>query len=175
MVLTKEKASVEDYMNLPEGGKYQLIDGEIIEMASPIEKHQDLSGEIFAKLFLHTKKNILGKVFSAPFDVHFDEENIFQPDILFVSNERIEIIKKWIYGAPDVVIEILSPTTAYFDSHRKFHTYEKYGVKEYFLVNPEDMEVVGYKPDANGKYKEYFREYNLLKSEAMDCEISLND
>ncbi len=132
MTLTKEKATVDDYMKLPEGGKYQLIDGEIIEMASPIFTHQQLLALIFWKLFTVNQSNKLGELITAPFVVHFDEENIFQPDILFVSKERFSIIDKWINGAPDVAIEILSPATAYNDSHKKFHIYEKYGVKEYF-------------------------------------------
>ena len=73
----------------------------------------------------------------APLDVALDEENIYQPDLLYISEERkIELIKDRIEGAPDLIIEILSPSTAYYDLRQKKDIYEKYGVKEYIIVDP---------------------------------------
>jgi Uma2 family endonuclease len=74
----------------------------------------------------------------SPVDVYLDDENAFQPDLIFISNERMEIIKKdGIYGAPDLVIEILSPSTAQYDLREKFRVYEKYGVHEYWIIDPD--------------------------------------
>ena len=82
-------------------------------------------------------KNDPGFVVNAPMDVVFDEGNILQPDVLYVVSNRIaELVKNRIEGAPDMVIEILSPSNAYYDLRTKKDIYEKYGVKEYIIVDP---------------------------------------
>lgn len=81
--------------------------------------------------------NNLGVVFTAPLDVKFDDGNVLQPDVLYISAERKqELVKDRIEGAPDLVIEILSPSNAYYDLRQKKDIYEKYGVKEYIIVDP---------------------------------------
>lgn len=88
--------------------------------------------------------NKLGEVVLGPLDTYLDDENIFQPDLLFISNERLSIIQKYIYGAPDLVVEILLPVSEKLDSIEKKAVYEKCGVREYWLVDPETKEVFGY-------------------------------
>lgn len=80
----------------------------------------------------------LGIVLDAPLDVYLDETETYQPDIIFISNERLDIIEeKCIKGAPDLVVEILSPNTGYYDLRSKYKVYEKKGVQEYWIVDPQ--------------------------------------
>ncbi|MEO6845044.1 MAG: Uma2 family endonuclease, partial [Ginsengibacter sp.] len=91
------------------------------------------------------RKNNIGKVLIAPTDVRFSKENILQPDILFIKNENLFKIKeKRIAGAPDLVIEILSPSTSQLDYEEKKSIYERFGVSEYFIVDPGSKSVDSY-------------------------------
>lgn len=106
---------------------------------SPNERHQHILSNIFYVLFDYVRKNKLGAVYCAPFDVLFSEEDIVQPDIVFVSNENKKIITKDnIKGAPDLLIEILSPGTSKRDVGIKKKLYAKNGVREYWIVDPEE-------------------------------------
>lgn len=81
-------------------------------------------------------------LFSAPIDVYLEEKETYQPDIIFVARSRLNIIEKdKINGAPDLVVEILSPSTAYYDLKKKFKIYAAHGVKEYWIVDPEEKSV----------------------------------
>ena len=134
---TKIKFTYEDYRNTPEDKRYELLDGELVEMPSPKEIHQRLV-LLLGSLFLTfvSAKN-LGKAYIAPFDVIFTDTDVAQPDVIFVSNERAHIITEDnIRGAPDLVIEILSPSTANRDRTFKRTLYERHGVLEYWMVDP---------------------------------------
>ncbi len=127
-----------DYKLLPEGAPYQLIEGELIMTPASSPLHQIISGNLFEKVRKFSRDKDAGIVLYSPVDIYLGEENALQPDIVFISKQRQEIIKEdGIYGAPDVVIEILSPTTAYYDIKKKCKIYERYGVKEYWMVDPE--------------------------------------
>ena len=139
--------TAKDYMKLPEGAPFELLNGKLIFMASPKTPHQVASGNLFALLHFHVKRNKLGIVFAAPLDVHLDKKNVLQPDILFLSNERMDRRKDWIYGAPDLVVEIISPGTAKKDRGLKLEQYGKHGVLEYWIVNLENEEVEIYLPE----------------------------
>jgi len=136
MALTKEKRISADYYKLlPEGAPYQLIEGELIMTPAPQTRHQIITANIYDKVRLFTKGS--GLCLFSPVDVYLDEENVFQPDIIFISQERLGIIKDdGIYGPPDLVVEILSPSTAHYDLKKKFQIYEHYGVKEYWIADP---------------------------------------
>jgi len=140
-MLTIEKKiryTAEDYLLLEEGAPFQLINYDLVMSPSPIPLHQVISMRITQVLanFLDSK-NDDGFLVSAPMDVWFDEGNILQPDILYISAERKdEIIKDRIEGAPDLIIEILSPSNAYYDLRQKKDIYEKFGVKEYLIIDP---------------------------------------
>jgi Uma2 family endonuclease len=139
----EKKYTATDYMSLPEGAPYQLIEGELIYMPSPFFKHQEVSSNLHRILSNYIYDNKLGKIVSAPMDVHLDDKNVFQPDILFISIKRSSIIKRFIFGAPDFVIEILSQSTEDKDRGKKMLNYGKFGVDEYWIVNlnSEDIEV----------------------------------
>lgn len=133
----KKRYTYEDYERLPEGAPYQLIGGELIITPSPIPYHQILAGRIFLNLSRYVEDNNLGIVIFAPIDVYLSETETYQPDIIFISKERLNIIgEKKIEGPPDIVIEILSPQTAYYDLRVKKDTYESSGVREYWIVDP---------------------------------------
>jgi Uma2 family endonuclease len=133
----KVKYTANDFLKLPEGAPFELLNGKLTYMASPKILHQLILGNILSFLFLFVKKNKIGQVISSPMDVHFDKNNIVQPDILFVSNENKKIIQEYVIGAPDVVIEIFSNSTKKKDKNAKFKLYQKHGVLEYWLVDPE--------------------------------------
>ena len=140
-----------DYFLLPEGAPYQLINGKLIYMASPFDIHQAILGNIYLEIGSFVKKAKSGIVRVAPLDVVLDDQNVFQPDILFVAIKRNSIIKRKIFGAPDFVVEILSSNSQH-DRHEKFQAYQKHGVVEYWIVHPTQ------------KYVEvYHNQDNLLK------------
>lgn len=145
LLRTPPRTLSEVFESLPEGTRCEVIKNTLVMSPSPLDAHQKILGKIFTKLFLAVEKNNLGEVRIAPYDVHFDKENIFQPDIVLIANENIHLInERGFFGAPDLVIEILSPSNARFDKEEKKNVYEKFGVKEYFLIDPYEKLVTGY-------------------------------
>ena len=131
------RTMLEVWQSLPEGTLCQLVNNNLVMSPAPLNIHQVIVGEIFIELSLFIKKQKLGEVRVAPYDVHFSKRNIFQPDIIFISKENIHLIQsRGLMGVPDLVIEILSPGTAHVDEGEKRDVYEQYGVKEYFIVDP---------------------------------------
>lgn len=108
---------------------------------SPRFQHQEILGELFAELRNFLAANPIGKVSSAPLDVYLDNENVVQPDLLFVCKERLAIIEDYVKGAPDLVVEILPPSTSERDRGPKRALYAQHGVKEFWLVSPEAASV----------------------------------
>ena len=155
MLGIKEKThDIKDYKLLPEGAPYQLIEGELIMTPAPNPRHQIISANIFKRLSQFTDEKQAGMALYSPVDVYLEEENAFQPDIVFISKMRQDIIKQdGIYGAPDMVIEILSPSTAYYDIKKKFKVYERYGVKEYWIVDPKMKGVEIFIPTPKGEFE----------------------
>ena len=166
----------EDYARLPEGSPYQLIGGDLIMVPAPAPYHQRISRKIEFMLLQHVEKNDLGEVFYSPIDVYFSEEDTFQPDIIFILKERSNIIGETkIEGAPDLIIEILSPSTAYYDLGRKYKVYEKAGVKEYWLVHP-DRKAIEIYLNSGEKFQlsQAVEEAGIVKSELLeDFEVEL--
>ena len=167
----------EDYLRLPDDGKrYQIIGGKLYRMPAPVPYHQKVSGNLYFIIRSYVRAENMGEVFYAPCDVVLSEEDIVQPDIIFISTEREYIIEeKNIQGAPDLVIEIMSPRSEYLDCKVKVELYEEYGVKEYWLVDPDrkDVEVLtltqeGYK--SLGAFNKSFSS-PLLKLEVKLSEI----
>jgi Uma2 family endonuclease len=114
------------------------------------------------------KKNI-GEVYVAPFDVYMDEHsNAVQPDIIFVSKENESIVKDHIHGVPDLLIELLSPGNKSHDTVRKKNLYEKFGVKEYWIIDPETKESIGYALEEK-QYREFFRSSGQISSRLLDA------
>lgn len=132
----------EDYLLLPEGDRRELIDGDFHVVPSPNVWHQRASKKLGIILSDFVDRNRLGEVLFAPMDVVLSAESVVQPDILFVSNERGSIITEAnISGAPDLVVEILSPSTADRDRRLKLGLYSRYDVLEYWIVYPDEKTV----------------------------------
>lgn len=143
-ITKKAKLTYSDYEKLDDGNRYELIYGELIKIIppSPTTIHQIGSSNLNEALKKFVRDNKLGSVFYAPLDVYLDKYSTVQPDIFFISKERTHIIgDKKIEGAPDFVIEIISPGTAYYDWIDKKDLYAKFGVKEYWIVDPEKQTV----------------------------------
>ena len=105
---------------------------------APNRYHQDISRNLEYILLEYLEENPIGKLYDAPFDVYLDEHNVFQPDIIFVSKERLSILTKvGAEGAPDFVVEILSPKTAKLDRISKHRVYARCGVQELWIIDPE--------------------------------------
>ncbi len=157
-ITEKKRYTYEDYLKTPDDKRYELINGELLMTPSPIPKHQLISGRLEFKLRGFVKENKFGEVFYAPCDVYLDDENVVQPDILFISKHRLNIIgEKNIQGAPDLAIEILSDYSVYRDTIQKKRLYARFGVKEYWIVIPEEEEIEVYilKGEAYQLYKTY--------------------
>lgn len=126
-----------DLLALPEGQRYELLEGELIMAASPNTAHQWASLELTWRLMNYLKSNPIGRMFYAPMDVRLADDTVVQPDLLFIRNEnKKRITASHIDGPPDWVVEILSPTNAYEDTYRKRRIYAKHGIPEYWILDP---------------------------------------
>lgn len=135
-----------DYLRLTpaDSPNYELQNGKIVYTPSPIFKHQETQNLLSTYLTMHVLQNKLGKVVTAPMDTKFNENNVFQPDILFVQQDRLAIINKIVDGAPDLVVEILSPANDAKEMSYKKYIYETSGVKEYWIINIEQQTLIQY-------------------------------
>ncbi len=130
--------TVSDYDRLPDDGpRYELIDGELIEMPAPTPLHQAVQFHLLALMYFFVVQRGLGRVFGAPLDVQLSGR-IVQPDVLYISAERIDIITdRRIVGAPDLVLEVSSPSTEDYDQGDKRELYRMTGVREYWFIDVE--------------------------------------
>jgi Uma2 family endonuclease len=146
------KFTYDDYLLFPEDGKrHELIDGDHYVTPAPMTKHQRASGNLSGLLYAHLHRTKAGRYFTAPTDVVLSDLDVVQPDLLFVSAARVSIItEKNIQGPPDLVIEILSETTRRTDEAVKRKQYERFGVSEYWIVDPELETVKVYRLTGQG-------------------------
>lgn len=144
----EKRLTYADYVALtpPDSGNYELHDGKIIYMASPTPLHQRVVRRLFRRMDAFAEMHELGEVFFAPLDTVFGDINTFQPDILFISRERRNIIgDKKIDGAPDLVVEVLSEGNKPMEMSYKKHIYESHQVQEYWLVSLKKNTVTLYR------------------------------
>ncbi len=137
--ITATKLTCQDYFDLdaPEGTRYELIDGVLTMAAAPNEAHQIASMMLGTWMNAFSHANALGLVLHAPYDVVLSDTDVVQPDILFVSNERAHIrTPANIQGAPDLVVEVISPSSERRDWRIKRELYARHGVREYWLIDP---------------------------------------
>lgn len=137
VVEPKLRYTYRDYLDLPETAeRCELIDGEYWIMPSPTGAHQGAILNVGSELWRFVRANRLGKAFIAPFDVILSPDDVFQPDVMFLSNERMRrYTRDNIRGAPDLVMEVLSPSTANRDRGVKRDRYARFGVLEYWLID----------------------------------------
>jgi len=134
----------EEFLSLPEGGPFrtEIIDGELCMTPSPNTRHQEISRNLLRIIDVFLLQKPLGKIFAAPYDVVFSKDplQVAEPDLIFVSKEHLSIItEKNIQGSPDLTVEILSPSTESSDRRVKHSLYERFGVLEYWIVDPESQ------------------------------------
>ena len=138
MLNVETKLTYADYLETSDDERYELLNGELILSPSPKEIHQYISSILHIMIGTFVRERSLGKVYFSPFDVVLSDTNVVQPDILFISNERADIVTPDnVQGAPDLVVEILSPATAERDRTVKLDLYALHGVKEYWIVDPD--------------------------------------
>ena len=145
----------EDFLKLPDDGKrYEIIDGELYVAPAPTTKHQRTTTRLTSTLDLHTRAGRLGEVFTAPLDVVLANDAIVEPDIVYVSRARRRILTDPnVQGAPDLVVEVISPSTTRRDQETKRDLYARYGVRYYWLAHPIEEWVRAYELGKDGAYE----------------------
>lgn len=134
----RAKLTHDDYLLLPDDGlRHEILDGRHYVTASPVTRHQRVSMNLALLLAAFCREHELGEVLTAPLDVILSRHDVAQPDLVFVSTARSEILQDWVRGAPDLVIEILSPSTRRRDETLKRRIYRERGVLEYWIVDPD--------------------------------------
>lgn len=168
----------DDYYNLDDGKRYEVIEGELVMMTpAPTFRHQDIQARLGYLIFNHVLEKGLGKMVFSPVDIVLDKDMVFQPDIVFISNENMGIIKDAaVFGPPDIAVEILSPSSIHRDMEIKKGIYEKYGIKEYWLVFP-DEKVVEIFALRDGRYElaSSSEEDGHINSAVLDLKIDTAD
>ena len=141
--IQSSRLTYEDYLQFPDDGKrHEIIEGDHYMTPAPRTKHQRISRRLLVALSGFAASRRLGEVFAAPFDVVLSDENVVQPDLLFVSAARADIVTEDnVQGAPDLIVEILSESSRKKDEVTKRKLYERFGVQEYWIVDPE-LEIV---------------------------------
>jgi Uma2 family endonuclease len=142
---TRTKLTYEDYETLPDdGNRYEIIDGEVFLSPPPITAHQWASAQLSRLIGNHVMQQNLGYVFCAPFAVHLSPHDVFEPDVLFISESKMSLVdRRGMNGVPDLCIEIASPSTCSRDRTAKYERYAYFGVPEYWIVdaNAQTVEV----------------------------------
>jgi len=153
----KEKVwTYEDYLKLNDDKRYEVINGRLYEMPAPTPWHQRILSYLHYKFYDFVNSKNMGVVLPSPIDVVMKEFIVIQPDIVFISKERMEIIgEKAIIGSPDLVVEIVSPNTIRRDTVVKKGIYESFGVKEYWIVYPDERVIEVWVLGESGRYELY--------------------
>jgi Uma2 family endonuclease len=147
------RLTYDDYVHFPEGERWELIDGVAHVVPAPNAKHQMLLSELHLQVGNHLKRNGGGTAFFAPFDVVLDPSDVLQPDLVFVSDEDMDVLTEAnIWGTPSWVVEILSKDTAR-DRKLKLQRYERFAVPEYWIIDQFTDRVEVYRLEA-GRYGE---------------------
>lgn len=150
----------------------ELIDGSIYMSPAPTPKHQRIIGKLFRVLTDFVEKKKLGEIFFSPCDVFLDETaNAVQPDIIFISSDNSSLVgDDAIHGVPDMLLEVLSPGNSQHDLVRKKELYQKFQVKEYWIINPDTNETFGFILKG-GKYVDTGRFNGKIKSTLLNQEF----
>lgn len=182
----KKTYSYADYLTWRFKERLELIKGKIFKMSpAPAREHQSISGALFSEFRTYLKRKSC-KVYHAPFDVRLPKKEkepedkvytVVQPDIVVVCDQK-KLDSKGCLGAPDLIIEILSPATAAKDTKDKFQLYQESGVKEYWMVYPGEKLIEVFKLDETGKYQledKYNRNESIQVGLLGDLKIELVD
>jgi Uma2 family endonuclease len=145
MLTTRPRKTVADYVKLPQEHGVELVCGEFVTSPSPAARHQLVLGNLYRLLSEHARLGDLGLVMLSPMDVILNEDVVLQPDLLFICKARRSILRDRVHGAPDLAIEIVSAQTRDRDRFVKKDLYARYGVTEYWIVDPDAATVEVYR------------------------------
>ncbi len=164
----KKKISFEEFLTKFDGKHAEWIDGEVVEFMSASYKHQDLSDFLVSVLRVFVEENDLGVIVTAPMTIKLNDRGR-EPDLFFVAKNRLENLKKnYFDGAPDLIIEIISPESRGRDRGDKFYEYETAGVQEYWIIDYEREKVEFYNLDKDGYFQMvYADENNIFHSKVL--------
>ena len=166
------RLTYDDFLQFPDDGKrHELIDGAHYVTASPNTKHQAIVFNLATLLGMYLRVHHAGRAFTAPFDVVFSDFDVVEPDLLFVSKARQAdvLTAANVRGAPDLVVEIGSPSTRKRDETIKRRLYERFGVSEYWVIDPELDEVKVYR-STDGRF-ERVAELSLERADALESPL----
>ena len=154
----------DDYCELPnDRNRYEILDGELSVTPAPATKHQIALGNLHRILSTHVFANHIGRLLLAPTDVILAATTVVQPDLIFIGNDRSQVVtERGVEGAPTLVIEILSPTTHRTDRETKAQLYAKYSVPHYWLIDPDQQVLEAYELSGD--------QYNLV-TKAQDADL----
>ena len=173
----RTRISAAEYYQLPEYAQrdlIQLIDGEVVIGMPPVPKHQRIVREVFF-LLISISKSKGGEALSAPIEVQLDDHNVFEPDVLYLRpGSRCAVGDKRLTGAPDLVVEVLSPGTARYDRQQKYEAYQAHGVSEYWIVDPVHEVVEVWTLGAGGAFQRQgaFAGEDTFRSVVLDETVS---
>ena len=168
MISRPPRTIMEVFKMLPEGTLAELINGVIYMSPSPVRPHQRIVTMLSARMALYIEDNKLGEVYVSPFDVYLDEHtNAVQPDIVFVAQKNLFIIERHIHGVPDLVVEVLSEGNKSHDLIKKKDLYQRFGIKEYWIIDPETKEAIGFE-HILGNYNEFARNVGKVSSKLFE-------
>ena len=153
------RLTYQDYLLFPDDGlRHEIIEGEHYVSPSPSARHQRILLKLSHLMQTHLEARTIGEIFFAPFDVLLSEYNILVPDLIYLSNERKDLLtSKNLQGAPDLVVEILSPSTRSRDKRLKRDVYERTGVAEYWMIDPDHDVVDVYRRTVAGAFNDPIR------------------
>jgi Uma2 family endonuclease len=170
--------TLQEYRLLPEDNRlWELVDGELTMTPAPTTMHQRISARLLNELMTQLTRTGLAEVMHAPVDVVIDESNVVEPDLVVVSTARMAIVtERSIEGPPDVLVEILSPSSISRDRRLKFGLYARFGVREYWIVDPSKASVEAYRlaDDRYALREQYGRTSTLRCPDFPTLEVSLS-
>jgi Uma2 family endonuclease len=152
MAIHRVVLTYEDYLAMPDDGRrYEVLDGEVAVTATPVTLHQIIVGNLYWVLRGHVHGRRLGQVYLAPFTVVLANTTVVEPDLVYVDNARAGLVgERGIHGAPSLLIEVLSPSTAANDRGSKFQLYARYGVPCYWIVDTDARALEAYELGVDG-------------------------
>lgn len=171
----KHKITYEDYYALDDGKRYELIEGELFMSPAPIPRHQKIIERLIILIDRHIENNSVGgELYISPVDVILADDEVVQPDLLYISQNRLHIIKeRGIFGVPDLCIEIVSPNSEKRDMVEKVDIYHRYGVQEYIAVDYEAKKVYQFLADDDFAKNTFEWDENLT-IKTLDLELNMN-
>ncbi|MCP9494415.1 MAG: Uma2 family endonuclease [Pyrinomonadaceae bacterium MAG19_C2-C3] len=164
----KHRLTFEEFLTLYESIHAEWIDGEVVLMSPPTNKHQKLVGFLYALLQHLAEAHDAGDVFVAPFAMKVNERRGREPDVLFVAKENLDRLKSsHLLGAADIAIEVISPESQTRDRGDKFYEYEQAGVREYWMFDQKRKQAEFYRLNAEGMYQPVLIEDGIFRSEVL--------